>query len=73
METTDILALAKAGQAKGYNDPQRLIERFEAIIARNGAYLARRANRGVRTPTDEALSEDNEALAMAIVMLESMQ
>jgi hypothetical protein len=71
MENNDILALATAAQAKGFDDVSRLVKRLEATIVRNQAYLDRRARRGTHTPTDDAMSEDNEAIAMAIVLLES--
>jgi hypothetical protein len=72
-DKVDIIALAAAAQAKGYNVPSRLVERLGQTIVHNQAYLARRAARGARTSTDIRMEEDNEVLAMAIVLLDSIQ
>ena len=72
-DKVDIMSLVTAAKRKGYDDPQRLVDRLGQTIARNQVYLARRAKRGTRTPTDIAMEEDNEALAMAIVILDSTQ
>lgn len=69
---TDIIALARAAKAKGYDDTQKIAKRLEQIVHRNAAYTERRAQRGTHTATDEALCEDNEVLAMAITILESI-
>ncbi len=71
--STDIIELAKAAKAKGYDDTQRIAKRLEQIIERNVAYTERRARRGTHTPTDEALCEDNEVLGMVITILESIE
>lgn len=69
----DIIALARAAKAKGYGDPQRLAERLQAIIERNADYLAYRARRGRTGAYNEVAREDNEMLAMAVVLLESVE
>ena len=40
------------------------------MIARNGAYLERRAGRGTHTPTDDTIAEDMAVVALVIERLE---
>lgn len=72
-DKVDVMSLVKAAKRKGFDDRARLVERLGATIAQNQNYLARRAARGTRTPTDVRMEEDNEVIAMAIVLLDSFE
>lgn len=70
MSSPDILALARAAHARGYTTA-KVVARLEHVMAHNAVYLARRRARGWHTAYDDAVIEDNEVLALAIVLLES--
>ena len=72
-EDLDIIALARAAKAKGYDDPSRLAKYLEAVIRRNVDYLAYRRNAGRRGAYNEVVAQDNEVLAMVVVWLESVE
>ena len=68
----DIIDLAKKAKAKGIDTPERVSQRILAIIARNHNYIERRKAQGIRNGYNDLVSEDNEALAMAVVLFDSL-
>jgi len=68
--STDVHTLAEQARRLGYRTSEQIINRLERIIARNESYLSRRASRGTRTPTDEALAEDGCVFALIIELLQ---
>jgi hypothetical protein len=71
-DTVDVLALALAAKAKGYDAPDELVKRLEGVIKRQQDYVRGREIRRRTTSIDEVIKEDNEAIAMAIVLIESI-
>jgi hypothetical protein len=65
------MALAAQAKRKGYDVPERIIERLRTIIRRNEAYINRpyRAGRGY----NEVVREDDEVLAYLIVLIETLK
>lgn len=68
---TDVLSLAMKAKAKGYDTPEKIVPRIEAMIRRQHDYVDRREQRGIVKPIDKVIKEDNEVLVMVIVLLES--
>ena len=66
----DIHELAAQARAMGYIQPAQIVRRLTQMIARNEAYLNRRASRGRRTAYDEVLAEDTVVIGLVIQMLE---
>jgi hypothetical protein len=66
----DIIALAAKAKARGYDSPERIVARQTRIIERNKRYVSRpyRAGRAY----NEVVDEDSEAIAAAIVLIESL-
>lgn len=69
--STDLHSLAEQAAEHGILTSEQVCKRFLLAITRSQAYLERRARRGVRTPTDEALALDCAAMARAIELLEA--
>ena len=69
-DTIDIIALAAKARSKGYDKPERIIERLKTIIKRNEAYVNRpyRQGRGY----NEVVREDDEVLAYLVVLVETL-
>ena len=67
--STDIHTLAEQARRMGYRTSEQVINRLERMIARNEAYLSRRAARGTHTPTDDAIAEDCAVAALVIELL----
>jgi hypothetical protein len=70
MSNVDIADLAEQAARLGFLTHEQVCARLLLMIARNQSYLERRARRGVRTPTDEALAIDCAVAARAIELLE---
>jgi hypothetical protein len=68
--STDVHTLAEQARAMGYVTSEQIINRLHRMIIRNESYLKRRAARGTRTPTDEAISEDSVVAALVIELLQ---
>jgi len=69
----NVIALATRAKAKGNDDPSRIARRLLEIIARNSAYIKGREEQGRDNAFDTLLHEDNEFLAMCIVLIESTE
>ena len=67
----DIIALAARAKAHGYDSPEKIIANLEQIIRRNAAYVSRPYRKG--RSYNEVVEEDNECLAAAIVLIESLE
>ena len=72
MANVDILALARAARARDISAAEQIVAGLEAHLRHNEDYLARRRRRGWQTDYDRQLSEDDQVIALAIVMLESL-
>ena len=70
-DSVDVLSLATQAKAKGNDDSERITRRLTEIIARNQGYTAGREQQSRDNAFDATLREDNEFLAMAIVLIES--
>src|SRR5262249_10852926 len=71
-DRTDIIALAAKAKARGVDDPAKVVIALEAIISGNDNYLAYRRRRSAITAYVDQTARDNEDLAMAIVIIESL-
>ena len=70
--TIDIIELAKAAHARGLNTPSGVAAHLERLIERNTVYLERRRRNGQSGRFDIQMADDNEALAVAIILLEGI-
>jgi hypothetical protein len=71
MSDPDILALARAARAKGYDSIERVVARLTALIKHNERYVATR--REIQTAYVTQTIEDDQVIALAIVLLESTE
>lgn len=69
-EDIDVLTLARKAKAKKNSDPEQIVQRLLAIIARNTDYVA---GKNYHSAYSDLVAEDNEFLAAAIVLIESRQ
>lgn len=67
----DIIALAAAAKALGYDSPGKVIAGLEWIIKDQIAYLNRPGRRGKPLRFNAEVEERNKILAMAVVLIES--
>jgi hypothetical protein len=69
----DIIGLAAAAKALGYDTPSKVIAGLEYIIKDQTAYLNRPSRRGKPLKFNATVEERNKIIALAIVLLESLQ
>jgi len=71
-DNLNIIALAAEAQRLGYDTPGKVIAGLEYNIRRNIDYLNKPNRRGKSLKFHEEVEERNKILAMAIVLIESL-
>lgn len=72
-EESDIISLAARAKRAGIESVEDATAYLQGMIERSNEYLASRKKRKIHTAYDERVERDKTVLALAIVLLESLQ